>query len=477
VSQRSGWLIVLAVLVLGAADARAAAPLTIGSGHKPGLAVDPQGTAYLAWYGDEPTGASLHFCRLPRGASACEGQATIPADGGSHSRPFVTVAGPRVTIHQYRFGVPWPDFAQVWEFISTDAGATFDAGRPVGTVPLNEAVVGPGDAISAVSNADPEGLLFQNVPANGVATAAQRAELSLEHPYNASVALSGERPMVVSTDGSGQASAHLYEGSGSLNNEGNWTPPIDVGYADYPRLAGGLTGLFMLAGTASGGIDVRRWQGSALTFDAAVPLTSSGDDAQAHLTEDPSGRLHAVYPQLAADGAHLVHAVSDDGVHWASGTAFNQTDGGIVGLRVAAAGDRVGVAAWETTTASGAAEVRVLPVGPGAPAAQLPGKAARAKRLADGRVRLRISGRLGGLPDGLAQPTACPQRMVAKAKRGERKLTKVKLAVKGSCRFGARATIQRRRAGNARRLALTLRLRGNAVLAPSERTYRVKVKR
>jgi hypothetical protein len=122
----------------------------------------------------------------------------------------------------------------------------------------------------------------------------------------------------------------------------------------------------MLAGTPSGGIDVRRWDGS--TFVSAVPLASSGDDAQAHLAEDPTGMLNAVYPQLAVDGQH-------------------------------------------------------------------------------------------------------------QAERGKRKLKQIKLAVEGSCRFRAQTTIPRRRAGAVRRLGLALRLRGDDVLAPTERTYRVKVKR
>ena len=42
----------LVALALPAA-AHAAAAITIGTGHKPGVAVDAAGTAYIAWYGDE----------------------------------------------------------------------------------------------------------------------------------------------------------------------------------------------------------------------------------------------------------------------------------------------------------------------------------------------------------------------------------------------------------------------------------------
>ena len=93
----------LVALALPAA-ALAAAPVTIGTGHKPGVAVDAAGTAYLAWYGDEASVSSLQFCRLPRGASSCAHRGQIATPGTSLSRPFVTVSGSRVRIVQHRYG-------------------------------------------------------------------------------------------------------------------------------------------------------------------------------------------------------------------------------------------------------------------------------------------------------------------------------------------------------------------------------------
>ena len=71
----------LAVWLIAPAGAGAATPLTIGSGHKPGVAVDAAGTAYIAWYGPESSITSLNFCRLPRGAAACDVSTTIAAPG------------------------------------------------------------------------------------------------------------------------------------------------------------------------------------------------------------------------------------------------------------------------------------------------------------------------------------------------------------------------------------------------------------
>src|SRR4051812_38958163 len=82
-----------------------AAPFAIGSGSLPGIAVDGAGTAFIAYNGTE-TGSPPHFCRLPRGASACDVALTLPiaANTDSLSRPVVSLAGGRVTIVVHRYG-------------------------------------------------------------------------------------------------------------------------------------------------------------------------------------------------------------------------------------------------------------------------------------------------------------------------------------------------------------------------------------
>ena len=120
----------LAAALLGPAGAVAATPLTIGTGHKPGVAVDGAGTAYIAWFGPESNVTSLHFCRLPRGAGACDVATTIAAPGTTLSRPYVTVDGGTVRVVSYRYGLTGARFDEIWEFTSADGGATFDAGHP-----------------------------------------------------------------------------------------------------------------------------------------------------------------------------------------------------------------------------------------------------------------------------------------------------------------------------------------------------------
>jgi hypothetical protein len=352
----------LAVLPLAPAGARAAAPLTIGAGHKPGVALDAAGTAYIAWFGPESNVTSLRFCRLPRGARACAVATTITAPGTTLSRPFVTVDGNTVRVISYRYGLTGARFDEIWEFTSADGGATFDAGHPIGIAPFDEAVRGPGDTLSVASNADSEGLVFQNVPLDGSTAGESRAILSADHPYNGTVGLADAGTAIaVFADASSQA--QFRRGAGSLNDPASWTPPVDIGYADYPRLAGGPAGLFLLSGTVTNMLTVRRFDGS--TFAAGVKIADRGDDAQAHLTEDPAGRLHAVFGHNSVAGLELDYATSDDGVSWQSGPLLTQINAlqGIGQLRAAAAADHIGVAAWETS--SGAeSEIRVVGIGP-----------------------------------------------------------------------------------------------------------------
>ena len=362
---------VVAGLVL-VAPAGAATPVTIGTGHKPGVAVDAAGTAYIAWFGPESTTTSLNFCRLPRGASACDVTTTIAAPGTTLSRPFVTVDGALVRVVSYRYGLTGARFDQIWEFTSSDGGATFDAGHPVGIAPFDEAVRGPGDTLTVATNAESTGLAVQNVPLDGTDAGATEAILSADHPYNGTVGLAGPAMVAVFADASGNAQVRT--SGGVLNDASTWTPPVDLGYADYPRLAGGPSGLFLLSGTPANALTVRKFDGT--TFNAGAKIADIADDAQAHLTEDPAGRLHAVFAHNTAAGLELGYATSDNGTSWKSGPLLTQTDAtqSIGALRAATAPDHIGVAAWETAS-GGTSDVRVLGIGPeGGVSPPVPGK-------------------------------------------------------------------------------------------------------
>ena len=374
-----------------ASNATAAAPapgvLVLGAGSRPNLAVNAAGTGFVAWVGPEASETSLQFCRLPRGAGACASRhdITVPADTTSGHRPFVTVSGSTVRILQYRYPLAGPNLAGLYKFISTDSGATFGPGLRVGTVPFEDAVQGPGDTFSGVPiNGE---MAFQNVPL-GSGSTVDKAVLSTTHQNHASVGLlTATTPLAVFTDNNA-AQWRRYDGSGNLNSIANWTPTANVGVATYPRLAGGPTGLFLLAGNGSTGLNVRKFTGSG--FGAPVSI-GPGLSPSKHITQDAAGRLHAVFQRDDANPLRLIHAVSDDGVNWRSGILVTQnlgTDGGIQDLRVAAAPDHLGFTVWHAGL--GAGDVRITSIGPDAPAGTVRFGASPDKpaRVLGGQVRL-----------------------------------------------------------------------------------------
>jgi len=354
-------LFLAAIALLIAPTAAHAIP--IGQGFKPSVALDANGTAYMAWYGPEPNVTTLQFCRLPRGATACDVRHSLTPPGTSLSRPFVVVSGATVRLVQYRYGItPAP---RIFVVTSTNGGATFDAGRAAGEVPFDEAVAGPGDTLTVATNAFQGGGIVQSVPLADGSADGSAALGGSERPYNGTVGFTPDgRRVAIFATGASDAASWLHNGVGSPNNAATWGAPGGLGYADYPRLATGGLGLFLLAGDASNGMYVRRWTGD--TFGTPVAV-GPGDASESDITVDPGGRLHAVWSRLDAAGYHLQHSVSDDGATWRSGSVFVQTEDQVGAPRVAAAADHVGVAVWASRS-GGVSQINMTAIGPDAPA-------------------------------------------------------------------------------------------------------------
>jgi hypothetical protein len=195
-----------------------------------------------------------------------------------------------------------------------------------------------------------------------------------------------------------------------------------------------------------------------------------------------------VFPRGSADGLHLVHAVSDDGISWRSGIVLTQPGSvAIAALRAATAADHIGVAAWESGI-NGTSEIRVTAIGPDVPQEAilapkkpkpgLPPKGkppAKAKRLKSGKVRVVFAGKLT-LPGTVLATEACKGMMRTALKRGKKSISKAAFKLDGKCRFGGRRILPKAKIGKARALKLTLAFDGNSVLDPAQRTYLLKIK-
>jgi hypothetical protein len=347
-------LILVLTLLLGATGARAASPVTIGQGAVPGVSVDAAGTAYITWIGTEPNVTSLHFCRLPRGAAACDINRLIAVPGTSLSRPYTIVNGSTVRVLSYRYGLTSGNFSAVYMLTSTDGGATFDAGTQIASVDFFDAILGPGNNVSLIEDVGASN--YELAPLDGSGAVRTPASLATDHPYSPSVALLTAGSIIATfANGSGEAEFRIYGGQGSPNDAANWSPAqIIAPVASYMRLASGPTGVFALSGDANGNLVVRKFAGAAAGFAAPVALPSpahtitggSGD-----FTQDNSGRLHAVWPQGDAKGSHIAYATSDDGSKWSS-VLFDAGDPAVVdntagAMRLRIAPDHIGVAVWQ----------------------------------------------------------------------------------------------------------------------------------
>lgn len=154
---------VLAAAIAAPAQAAHSFVLT-PAGRFPSLAVDGSGTGHFVWDQRDANGASItHYCRVPRGARACAPgsertfqptQVSDPANDTDFPGPRVFVGpGGRVAVLTYRCcSITAPNFhdSALFRYVSADGGQTFDAGAIIGWTEMDDAALGPGDAVTVI---------------------------------------------------------------------------------------------------------------------------------------------------------------------------------------------------------------------------------------------------------------------------------------------------------------------------------------
>jgi hypothetical protein len=344
-----------------------ATPITIGPGENATVTVDATGTAHIAYLGVEPGANTLHYCAIPRGATACSVQTTLPTDPTSTSleHPLVVLNGTAIQVVSYRYGNSTGPFSQDLVYTSTDGGASFGPGVSVGVNPFHLAIPGPGNTVSTITDADSSdgGTLFQRVPLDGSSAGTTRANLSTSHLYEGALGLVDANTLIATmSDASDNTFWRESSAGGDPNDVTTWTPEQSLGVARTPHFAYGPAGVFLIGGD-SGVLKSHKFNGSG--FDAPVDIPAGdggGEVPQSFATQDASGRMHVTLPQITAQCCKLLYATSDDGTHWAARQFQLGTD--LPGqTEVAAAADHIGFAVWHTGTGS-SAQVQALPVGP-----------------------------------------------------------------------------------------------------------------
>ena len=503
--------LLFAVLLVGC-PAAAAAPVELAQeGEDAAVAVDAAGTAYIAWTSATADPTRLHFCRLPRGALACAGGVKqIPADGTSITRPYVQVDGNVVRVLSFRYALPvsYEQFAADLLFISTDGGDTFPVVKKVGNTPFNDAIRGPGGAISLVTNANSEGGLYQAVRSDeqGEFYTENHAKL-FEFPfvYNATVALANidnaEAPVVVSTDAVGnaryrQGPRNAPVGGGDPNLGPAWTPPapdssgnggappaqILGGRVDYPRLAAGPSGVFLSGEDEDGLLKVRRYD-PATGFAAPVTIkNSTGESPQGDMTQDPAGRLHVLLPQITAAGMRLFYATSDDGSAWVS-RQYEKADPLPQQVRAAVARDHLGWAVWHNS----AHQIMAMEIGPTGepPPLSLPRRVPASAQIVGPNVVVGVQGTVAPpraraasqRTARAAQDSTCSGQLRARVLRGRKRIASRTTSIASDCTFKMTIRFKARKLRGARRVKLVLRYGGSTTAGPATKRYTIRVKR
>lgn len=355
----------------------------------PHVAVDDAGTAYIAWLeATDPTSGTeggIGFCRLPRGATACDnpqatrllrpgkqgyGLADDPAynqDAGGGA--FPVVVGDQLFILTSRsvttYATPAGDSTLTTiAFVSTDAGSSFSAGQPVATglaITTKPVAFGPDDNPliglmgGATDNLVGGGGRFLALQGGTFATEV------IDLPDAQSAALAA-------LPGGGIALGYDTPAGGVVRRSPSPARPTADGAFGAPqRVAGRLAGI----GAGPKGLAAIGIGGASAALNERVVATPLDGGSPLALTKDS-----AASPVLAASGGPLVAGYKDvgdptsangfytrrsaNGATYTAAERLTTAAEGVFSPDIAAAPDGGGVAVWQTEDGGGAVHATVF---------------------------------------------------------------------------------------------------------------------
>jgi hypothetical protein len=302
---RRPLLLATVVSLAVAAPAQAAHSFVLTrSGSMPSLAVDRAGTGHFVWDERAPDGGSVtHYCRVARRDRGCAAgsertfrptQVTDPANNTDFDGPRVFVAPDgRIVVFTYRCcAIAAPNFhsSALFRYVSADGGNTFDAGAIIGITAMDDAVFGPGDAVTVTGI----GGGFTGVQSAPLAafTEAQAQLAPGVTPVDHTVTLAGGRPVTAFGDGKTFSVA-------VANGDPNVTPSWAVGPAAHGselQLASSPKGTFLFLKSGRRYV-LRRVSTTTAKLGRTLGVTSSTFPIFGTAAGDAGGRIHAVWQE------------------------------------------------------------------------------------------------------------------------------------------------------------------------------------
>jgi hypothetical protein len=310
------------------------------SGTFPDVLLDEAGTAHVVWNdgrGDDSD--ATVYCRLKRGATACDGGAKVltwdkgygegdgPQFNTDNDGPRIVRVGDQLVILSKRYPTiaDKPDGASsstTIEWVSSDGGTIWDGPGIVGKYNLGQQVVVPGDdtpsilnlAYDPLCNADPVGsseMCLEAYRSGEYASGAGNLATGTDQNYNATLALDHQTPIAAFEDLAFNTYLRRYKGSGAYDDPANWSQPTTL-KADEPWLAGGPAGAYLLSRPAAGGpFDIRGLaaggDGKVVTGAATRITGKDEDEVFGRLAQDSAGHLLAAWERRggSATGVYL----------------------------------------------------------------------------------------------------------------------------------------------------------------------------
>jgi len=374
-------------LIALAPAAQAATPFTAGTGSGQDLAVGSDGTGHVMWVQDESPGDRLHYCRVPAGGTACDGESTVldfagptlTANAVGNAQVFTPLANRVVVLATcWACGVGGIT-DRTFRWISTNNGADFGAPVEVGN---NLALNGQAAYVNSLNlSLGVEGTPFQATDP-GTAPNPETATVSLASGglfvYSPAVVYDEtlDRAVYATNDLDTVKYAVQTDATPTapeLNNVANWQTDrllsSPEGDNDETALSSGPSGVLLTYRwfvPNDNRLGLRKFDTGTNTFggpvyiEGADPIDNNSLDYPHH-SQDSSGRIHVVWRSLHDDG-RLRYSRSDDGGTTFSAAANLATKETFIDPIVEANSTGAGFATWNTNASSGT--IRVVPIDP-----------------------------------------------------------------------------------------------------------------
>ena len=376
--------------------AQAGAPFTVGQGKAPHLLVDPStGPAHVVWANGPAK--KIVYCRVPRGATACQLTRELDADIGGYGpdAPFLLAdgGGLRIIVPHYV-----ADVTVAWT--STDGGTTWSGPQQVykyaNTTDHSEPVAGPQPGSFTIAGFNPTLSVYSAALDGSESNAPQHATLTGGGGYDLQVAPTTDGGLVtVGNDLNNLFFWRMAPGADPSDSP-SWSGANPVGPGKESRVAGGSSGTFLLSsgGTpAAGKVEVRRWTGGGF----GPPVVVANETPYINdIVVGPSGTVAALWRRNDAPHRLQLGLSRNAGATFTTATIARE-DVVMASMDVSIASDDRGFAVYEGSGGGATSQIRMAstdPVEGGAPAttAPVPATARRSVSVPGARIDLYVPG-------------------------------------------------------------------------------------